>query len=114
MREGAQRTRRGDHAGLVSVKDDADRYRLACPEILPGCNSAAGECWSFSFYGGIGAIPCVEQGATLTCRNYQVSIAGNSFFEPGGMLQVVSGGIELVWRDKRRNRKMTPSIQRRK
>jgi hypothetical protein len=55
-----------------------------------------GECWSFSFYGGIGAIPRVEQGSTLTCKNYQVSIVANSFFEPGGMLQWVSGGIELV------------------
>jgi hypothetical protein len=43
-----------------------------------------------------------------------VSIAVNRFFEPGGMLQLVSGGIELVWRDKRRNQKMTPSIQHRK
>jgi hypothetical protein len=43
-----------------------------------------------------------------------VSIAANSFFEPGGMLQLVSGEIELVWWDTRRNRKMTPLIQRRK
>jgi hypothetical protein len=84
----------------------------------PGCDPAAppgdpDECSSFPFDGGVGAIPCEEPGPTFTCGSYQVTIAVNSALpEPGVILQLVSGGIGLVWLNRRRNRRMAPSSQR--
>jgi hypothetical protein len=103
------------------------------PKNPPGCDPAApsghpDECSSWPFDGGIGAIPC-EETDTFTCGNYQVTIAVNGLPqasatptatptvtptptptpEPAVMLQVVSGGIGLVWLNRRRNRRMAPS-----
>jgi len=75
----------------------------------PGCDPAAGECSSFPFDGGIGPIPCEEEGPTFTCGNYQVTIAVNTLPEPGVILQLVSGGIGLAWLNRRRDRKVTRS-----
>ena len=52
---------------------------LPPPEFPPDRDPTAGECWLFPFYRGIGAIPCEKQGPTLTCGNYQVRIAVNTF-----------------------------------
>jgi hypothetical protein len=70
------------------------------------------ECLSFPFDGGIGAIPCEESGPTVTCGNYQVTIAVNALPEPGVILQLVSGAIGLAWLNRRRNRRMIPASQR--
>jgi len=82
----------------------------------PGCDPAAppgdpDECFSYPFDGGIGPIPC-EEGEEITCGNYQVTIAVHSLPEPGAILQLVSGGIGLVWLNGRRNRRMTASSRR--
>jgi len=71
------------------------------------------ECSSYPFDGGIGLVPCEEEdGQSLTCGNYQLTIAVNSLPEPGVILQLVSGGIGLVWLNRRRNRRMKPSSRR--
>jgi hypothetical protein len=62
------------------------------------------ECLSFPFDGGIGAIPCEESGPTVTCGNYQVTIAVNALPEPGLLLQLASGLLGLAVLDKRRRR----------
>jgi len=83
-----------------------------------GCDPAAppghmDECSSYPFDGEIGLVPCEEEdGQSLTCGNYQLTIAVNSLPEPGVILQLVSGGIGLVWLNRRRNRRMKPSSRR--
>ncbi len=74
-----------------------------------GCDPAAppghvDECSSYPFDGRIGPVPCEEEdGASLTCGNYQLTIAVNSLPEPGVILQLVSGGIGLAWLNRRRS-----------
>ncbi len=74
-----------------------------------GCDPAAppghmDECSSYPFDGGIGLVPCEEEdGGSLTCGNYQLTIAVNSLPEPGVILQLVSGGVGLVWLNRRRS-----------
>ncbi len=88
------------------------------PKFPSGCDPAAppghvDECSSFPFDGGIGPVPCEEDdGDSLTCGNYQLTIAVNNLPEPGVILQLVSGGIGLAWLDRRRNRRRTPSSRR--
>ena len=90
-------------------------FRLKLPF---GCDPAAppghmDECSSYPFDGGIGATPCEEEdGDSLTCGNYQLTIAVNSMPEPGVILQLVSGGIGLAWLNRRRKRRMNPSSRR--
>ena len=87
------------------------------PKLPAGCDPAAppghvDECSEFPFDGGIGATPCEEDGGeSLTCGNYQLTIAVNSLPEPGVILQLVSGGIGLAWLNRRRYIKMTRSSQ---
>jgi hypothetical protein len=81
------------------------------PKAPGGCDPALGECTAYPFDGGIGPTPCDEDG-TPVCGNYQVTIAVNSLPEPGVILQLVSGGLGLVWLNRRRNRSMAPSSQR--
>jgi hypothetical protein len=105
-------------------------------KIPPACDPAAppghvDECLSFPFDGGIGPTPCEEDdGDSLTCGEYQVTIAVNGLPgptptatptatptptptpEPGVLLQLVSGGIGLVWLNGLRNRRRTPSSLR--
>ncbi len=70
------------------------------------------ECSSYPFDGGIGATPCEEEdGESLTCGNYQVTIAVYRLPEPAVILQLFSGGIGLAWLNRRRNRRMTRSSQ---
>ncbi len=75
----------------------------------PGCDPAAppghvDECSSFPFDGGIGPVPCEEDGGeSLTCGNYQLTIAVNSLPEPGVIVQLLSGGIGLAWLNRRRS-----------
>jgi hypothetical protein len=72
----------------------------------PGCDPAVPPgCTSFPFDGGIGPVPCEESdGDTITCGNYQVTIAVNAVPEPGVVLQLVSGGIGLAFLYRRRTR----------
>jgi hypothetical protein len=105
-------------------------------KIPPACDPAAppghvDECLSFPFDGGIGPTPCEEDdGDSLTCGEYQVTIAVNGLPgptptatptatptptptpEPGVLLQLVSGGIGLVWLNGLRNRRRTLSSPR--
>jgi hypothetical protein len=81
------------------------------PKSPGGCTPNV-NCASYPFDGGIGAVPCEELGPTITCGNYQVTIAVNGLPEPGVILQLVSGGIGLAWLNRRRNRRMTPSRPR--
>jgi len=87
------------------------------PKLPAGCDPAAppghaDECSSSPFDGGIGAVPCEEGGGeSLTCGNYQLTIAVNSLPEPGVILQLVSGGIGLAWLNRRRIRRMPRSSQ---
>jgi hypothetical protein len=75
-------------------------------KIPPGCDPAVPPgCTSFPFDGGIGPVPCEESdGDTITCGNYQVTIAVNAVPEPGVVLQLVSGGIGLAFLYRRRTR----------
>jgi hypothetical protein len=87
------------------------------PKFPPGCDPAAApghpdECEAWPFDGGIGSTACEEAGPTYTCGDYQVTIAVNGLPEPGGILQLVSGGIGLAWLNRRRNRRRVPSSQR--
>jgi hypothetical protein len=65
--------------------------------VPPGCTS-------YPFDGGIGPVPCEEsEGDSITCGNYQVTIAVNAP-EPGVLLQMVSGVVGLAFLDRRRTR----------
>jgi hypothetical protein len=76
------------------------------PAVPPGCTS-------YPFDGEIGPVPCEEsEGDSITCGNYQVTIAVNSVPEPGVLLQLVSGGIGLAWLNGRRNRRRWASNER--
>jgi hypothetical protein len=87
---------------------------------VPGVN-----CISFPFDGGIGGTPCEESGGdSLTCGSYQLTIgisAGPTATptstptatptptptpEPGGVLQLVWGGVGLAWLQRRRSRRV--------
>jgi hypothetical protein len=83
-------------------------------KIPPGCDPAVPPgCTSFPFDGGIGPVPCEEsEGESITCGNYQVTIAVNVVPEPGVLLQLVSGGIGLAWLNGRRNRRRWTSNKR--
>jgi hypothetical protein len=81
------------------------------PTSPGGCTPGV-DCTSQPFDGGIGATPCEELGPTVTCGNYQVTIAVAGLPEPGVILQLVSGVIGLACLNKRRNRRMTPSSRR--
>ena len=49
-------------------------------------------------------MPCEEDdGDSLTCGSYQLTIAVNSLPEPGVILQLVLGGIGLAWLKRRRS-----------
>ena len=78
-------------------------------ETPPGCDPAVPPgCTSYPFDGGIGPVPCEESdGVTITCGNYQMTIAVTDVPEPAVLLQLVSGAVGLAWLNGRRNRRMT-------
>ena len=88
------------------------------PKFPPACDPAAppghmDECSSYPFDGGIGIVPCEEDdGESLTCGSYQLTIAVNYLPEPGVILQLVSGGMGLAWLSRRRDRRRARSSQR--
>jgi hypothetical protein len=75
------------------------------PTSPGGCTPGV-DCTTAPFDGGITpGSPCEESnGATITCGNYQVTIAVHSLPEPGVILQLASGLLSLLVLDKRRRR----------
>jgi hypothetical protein len=72
------------------------------PSSPGGCTPGV-DCTSYPFDGGIGAVPCEESGGeSITCGNYQVTIAVANLPEPGVLLQLASGLLGLALLDKRR------------